>query len=327
MSSDAICVGTQVKITGLQKRPEMNGIAGTCVEYDQTEQRWYVEVLTGESVKRFRLKIDNLIVTAPASVNEVTQPAAAAAPAATTNQHPASTQSQPTTGTGGPAKLPGTEPATAPQPASHSNTTGPAAGAAASAGPVQSPPKAVPNVAPATNVATTAKAATAPTVPTATATVAASATAPVNQPPAQSEQSYLRAGGRARICGLKSRADLNGMECKFIDFDQARGRWRVDVIDQKGEVIERSCIRPQNAVALEATADASTETGTPTRGQKRARDAKKPAKFLGEMPEVVSMISSDEDNPEEPNLVVCTNPRSVHQMLQLQRVHHLGLHT
>ena len=93
---DTICVGTRVELTGLQKRPDLNGIAGTCVEYDQTEQRWYVEVVTCESVKRFRLKIDNLIVTAPARVNGGTQPAAAAALAATGSYHTPFTQSQPT---------------------------------------------------------------------------------------------------------------------------------------------------------------------------------------------------------------------------------------
>ena len=94
-SSEVICVGTRVELNGLQKRPDLNGIAGTCVEYDQTEQRWYVEIQM-ESVKRFRLKKDNLIVTAPARVNESTQPAAATALAATGSSHPPSTQSQPT---------------------------------------------------------------------------------------------------------------------------------------------------------------------------------------------------------------------------------------
>ena len=47
--SSTTCVGTRVEIIGLQKRPDMNGVAGTCVEYDQTEQRWDVKVLIGES--------------------------------------------------------------------------------------------------------------------------------------------------------------------------------------------------------------------------------------------------------------------------------------
>ena len=83
--SSTTCVGTRVEIIGLQKRPDLNGVAGTCVEYDQTEQRWDVKVLIGEStcMKRFRLKTNNLIVTAPASVNEGTQPPSFATPATT----------------------------------------------------------------------------------------------------------------------------------------------------------------------------------------------------------------------------------------------------
>ena len=67
--SSTICVGTRIEIIGLQKRPDLNGVVGTCVGYDQTEQRWYVEVLVGESMKRFRLKTNNL--TAPASGSHV----------------------------------------------------------------------------------------------------------------------------------------------------------------------------------------------------------------------------------------------------------------
>ena len=59
-----------------------------------------------------------------------------------------------------------------------------------------------------------------------------------------------RAGDRARLCGLKSRAVLNGMECEFIDFDELKGRWIVHVNDEQGNWIMDACIRPQNAVTL-----------------------------------------------------------------------------
>ena len=64
----------------------------------------------------------------------------------------------------------------------------------------------------------------------------------------------LGAGVRARICGLTSRAELNGLTCTLIARDDKLGRWNVEA----GEARKRLSLKPKN-LELQAEAEEAEE--------------------------------------------------------------------